>query len=267
MKNVKNLLLSAFATCAALGFTACQNLDNPNEGDKATISAGDAEFEMIYVAPGDFRMGATAEQKQTMPNETPAHDVKLTKGFWIGRVEVTQEQWAAIMGSDPSSLKDDSRKDLPVNNVTWAECQAFVKKVSELSGHKFRLPTEAEWEFAARGGHKADGLLYSGSIYVENVACYKSNSNGTLSQVGAYMPNKLDIRDMSGNVAEWVADNYALFKDSVYTDPLISLGDTVAHVARGGNFSSGQSGVRTSSRESYDPDFKSAIIGLRLVME
>lgn len=261
----KNFLMAS--AMAMLALSSCQNLENPNEGDKATISAGDADFEMVYVAPGDFRMGATAEQEGTFPNELPSHDVKLTKGYWIGITEVTHEQWEAIMGSNPSAYKEEGTKGMPVNGVSWDDCQKFVKKVSELSGHTFRLPTEAEWEFAARGGHKADGLMYSGSIYVENVACYKSNSNGVPHAVSAYMPNKLELRDMSGNVSEWVQDNFALYKDSTYTDPCIELGDSVARVARGGNFLSPQAGVRTATRENYEKDSRLVTVGLRLVME
>lgn len=260
-----------FAALLAVGFvSSCQNLENPKEGDAAKIAAGDAEFEMVYIAPGDFRMGATAEQEGTDPNETPSHDVKLTKGYWIGKLEVTQQQWVAIMGSNPSMYKGaEGAEDLqlPVNSITWAEAQQFVKKLSELSGYTFRLPTEAEWEYAARGGHKADGLMYSGSIYVENVACCQRNSGGVPASVGKYMPNKLELRDMSGNVAELVADNYELFKDSLYTDPLIVTSDTLPHVAKGGSFNKGQSSCRTASREGIAPDSKLVSVGLRVVME
>lgn len=264
----KQISLSVLASLLLL--TSCQNIDNPKEGDKATIAAGDAEFEMVYIEPGEFRQGATAEQQGTDPNELPAHDVKLTKGYWIGRIEVTQEQWETVMGANPSQYKGVEGKEdktLPVHSITWAEAQKFVKKVSELSGYTFRLPTEAEWEFAARGGHKADGLMYSGSIYVENVACYKSNSMGTPHGTGQYMPNKLDLRDMNGNVAEYVQDNFELYKDSLYTDPCIFTSDTLPHVARGGSFAVGQTSVRTASRESVPADAKSITIGLRVVME
>lgn len=268
--NVTTKLLGAM-TIAAVGLlSSCQDLSNPKEGDSAQIEAGNVSFEMVYVAPGDFRMGATAEQKGTEPNEIPSHDVKITKGYWIGKMEVTQEQWQQVMGKNPSLFKGEAGKEnlqLPVNGVTWAEAKTFTEKLSSLSGYKFRLPTEAEWEFAARGGHKADGLMYSGSIYVDNVACYKSNSNGAPSPVGIYMPNKLELRDMSGNVAELVADNYELFKDSLYTDPLVFTNDTLPHVAKGGSFANGQAGVRTSSREMVHTDSRLVTIGLRVVME
>lgn len=273
MINVKKICLTASAAMAmTLGMfvTSCQNLENPKEGDIATIKAGDTSFEMVYIAPGEFRMGATAEQQGTDPNEQPSHKVILTKGYWIGQLEVSQAQWVAIMGSNPSEYKGEPGKEdleLPVNGVSWADCQAFVKKLSEVSGMTFRLPTEAEWEYAARGGHKADGLMYSGSIYVENVACCQRNSGGVPSKVGAYMPNKLELRDMSGNVAELVADNYALYKDSVYTDPLIVTADTLPHVARGGGFNTPQAGCRTSSRASILSESKLVNVGLRVVME
>lgn len=261
------LKFACMAAFAAL-FASCQNLKDAKEGDIAKIEAGDIEIEMVYIAPGDFRMGATAEQQGTQPNELPAHDVKLTKGYWIGKLEVTQGQWNAVMGGNPSLYKGEKDGDqLPVNGVTWAECQKFVQRLSELSGYKFRLPTEAEWEFAARGGHKADGLMYSGSIYVENVACCQRNSNGVPAKVGLYMPNKLELRDMSGNIAELVADNFELFKDSLYTDPLIVTADTLPHVARGGSFYRPHSYCRTSSRESISPNERLVNVGLRVAMD
>lgn len=270
MKRILSFFIGAATVSASALLFSCQDISNPKEGDIATISAGETEFEMVYVAPGDFRMGATAEQEGTDPNEVPSHDVKLTKGYWIGKLEVSQQQWEAIMGKNPSLYKGEEgkeNKNLPVNGITWADAKAFVKKLSEVSGQSFRLPTEAEWEFAARGGHKADGLMYSGSIYVENVACCQRNSGGVPAEVGKYMPNKLELRDMSGNVAELVEDNFALFKDSIYTDPLICTSDTLPHVAKGGSFNKGQTSCRTASRESVLTDSKLASIGLRVVMD
>ena len=269
--NKVNFASVCVAFSFAMMFTAsCTDLSKAKEGDIETISAGDIDIEMVYVEPGEFRMGATAEQQGTNPNEVPSHDVQITKGYWIGQFEVTQEQWETVMGHNPSLYKGKDGKaepKLPVTDVKWFECQIFVNKLSELSGYKFRLPTEAEWEYAARGAHKADGLMYAGSIYVDNVANYKNNSNGLLHATGEFMPNKLELRDMSGNVAELVQDNFEKYKDSLYVDPCIVTSDTLPHVARGGSYISGQTGVRTASRESIMPDFSSMTIGLRVAME
>lgn len=270
MKQLKFIPVCAACSCAFLLATSCTDLSKAKEGDIETISAGDIDIEMVFVEPGEFRMGATAEQQGTNPNEVPAHDVQITNGYWIGQFEVTQEQWETIMGHNPSLYKGkDGKPDpkLPVTDVKWSDCQIFVNKLSELSGYKFRLPTEAEWEYAARGAHKADGLMYAGSIYVDNVANYKNNSNGLLHAVGEFMPNKLELRDMSGNVAELVQDNFEKYKDSLYVNPCIVTSDTLPHVARGGSYITGQSGVRTASREMVQPDFSSMTIGLRVAMD
>lgn len=258
------------AMISAAAFVSCSDKE-PVEGDVLKVEAGDAEFEMVYVAPGSFRMGATSEQDGFDSfTELPAHDVQLTKGYYIGKLEVTQAQWKAVMGNNPSVIKqfaDKENEELPVMNITWADAKAFVKKLSEMTGKPFRLPTEAEWEYAAREASKACGLQYSGSKYLDRVACFRSNSNGTPHPVGQYMPNKLEMRDMNGNVSEWVEDNYENYKDSAMVDPCIVIADTLDHVARGGSFYSTTTQCRTASREKYEPTFASPTVGLRVAMD
>jgi len=269
-KQIKTVVMMALVAVTS-GFTSCQNYDNPQEGDSRTIDAGDVSFDLVYVAPGEFRMGATTEQEgYDAFAEAPSHVVKFTKGYWIGKTEVTQELWEAVMGSNPSSQKQFENKDdktLPVMTITWAEAKEFCKKLSEMTGQKFRLPTEAEWEYAARGASKTFALQYSGSKYLDRVACFQATSGGMVHPVGQYMPNELDMRDMNGNVSEWVEDNYAPYKDSVQVDPCVVLADTLSHVARGGNFTSGISKCRTASREEFDADVKTIEVGFRVVME
>ena len=155
---------------------------------------------MVYVQGGTFMMGATSEQgSDAYDNEKPAHQVTLSS-FSIGRYEVTQEEWQAVMGSNPSWFKGPKR---PVENVSWDDCQAFIKKLNEMTGKQFRLPTEAEWEFASRGGIKSQGYKYSGSNNLNSVAWYADNSGNTTHDVGQESPNELGIYDMSGNVWEW----------------------------------------------------------------
>lgn len=272
--KLKTFAFSGITMLSALAITSCGGNgipEDPKEGDVASVEANGSTFELVYVAPGTFRMGATTEQDGFDSfTELPAHEVQLTKGYWIGKLEVSQTQWEAVMGNNPSGIKEyDGKEDksLPVHSITWAEAKAFTKKLSEITGHKFRLPTEAEWEYAARGASKTFNHQYSGSKYYENVACFQGNSNGTPHPVGQFMPNELDIRDMNGNVSEWVEDNFTTYKDSAQVDPCFVIADTLSHAARGGNFVSTKTQLRTASRENYDADFKSASVGLRIIME
>ena len=269
MDRIRTIAILMAASAAML--TSCSSNEEPNEGDTKTVKVGDAKFDMVYVAPGNFRMGATSEQ-DGFDNftELPAHDVQITKGYWIGKTEVTQELWDEVMGNNPSDIKQYGGKDdptLPVMNITWSDAQKFVKKLSEKTGDKFRLPTEAEWEYAARGAAKSFSHQYSGSKYLDNVACYRATSNGTPHPVGQYMPNELDMRDMNGNVSEWVEDNFEKYRDTLEIDPVVKSGDAIAHVARGGSFISTTTECRTASRENYGPEFKAVTVGLRVVME
>ncbi len=249
---------------------ACTESNDHKEGDIIKIKAEGVTFEATYVEPGSFTMGATPEHKGVEDIERPTHKVTLTKGYYIGIKEVTQEQWTAIMGSNPSQIKEfDNKEDqqLPVTDITWAEAKDFVQKLSEKSGRKVRLATEAEWEYAARGGKKTHSLPFSGSEYVKNVAAFKHTANGTSHPVGQFAINELGTYDMSGNVSEWVEDNFAEYIDSIQEDPCVQIADTLSHVARGGSFVSAESQCRTASREEHDADVKSPMIGLRIVIE
>lgn len=268
MKNRKCVFVMA---ALSLLLSSCKDYENPVEGDVQKVEVNGVDVELVYVAPATFQMGATTEQEGfDAHTERPIHTVTLTKGYWVGKTEVTQQLWQAVMGTNPSSAKEyEGKKNdmLPVCDVTWMDCKKFCEKLSALTGKKFRLPTEAEWEYAARGAGKTFGIQYSGSKYLENVACFRGNSNGYLHPVALFMPNELDIRDMNGNVSEWVMDNFEVYKDLAMTDPCIFTADTLSHVARGGNFTSTTTQCRTSSRENYDFDVKSVVIGLRIVME
>lgn len=175
-------------------------------------------FKMVYVAGGTFMMGATAEQDRYVRDETPAHRVTLS-GYYIGQTEVTQELWYAVMGTNPSEFTRFSLN--PVENVSWDDCQEFIKKLNQLTGINFRLPTEAEWEYAARGGNKSNGYKYSGSNSIGKVAWHNGNSGYGTHKVGIKAPNELGIYDMSGNVYEWCSDWYSssYYSSSPSTNP------------------------------------------------
>ena len=187
-------------------------------------------FEMVYVPGGTFEMGATAEQgDDASDKEKPAHKVTLS-GYYIGKYEVTQAQWKAIMGNNPSESKGDN---LPVECVSWDDCQEFIRKLNQLTGKKFSLPTEAQWEYAARGG-KSGGTKYSGSNNIGNVAWYYENSGINTHPVGEKSPNDFGIYDMSGNVCEWCQDWYGKYYSYSQTNPT-GPDSGSRRVIRGGN--------------------------------
>lgn len=161
------------------------------------LTIGRVTYKFVYVEPGTFTMGATPEQENVYKSAKPAHQVTLTKGYYIGQTEVTQALWKAVMGKNPSKFKGDN---LPVENVSWNDCQDFIARLSDMVGQRFRLPTEAEWEYAARGGSKSRGTKYSGAYSLDNCAWHEGNSGGKTHPVATKQANELGIYDMSGNV-------------------------------------------------------------------
>lgn len=227
-----------------------------------TYTVNGVSFRMVKVEGGTFTMGATSEQgDDAFDDEKPAHSVTLSD-FSIGQTEVTQALWKAVMGSNPSNFVGD---DLPVEQVSWNDCQEFVKKLNDLTGKTFRLSTEAEWEYAARGGSKSQGYKYSGSNTLGDVAWYTSNSGSKTHVVASKQPNELGLYDMSGNVCEWCQDWYGRYSGSSQTNPIgPSSGSNL--VSRGGVWGSLAWGCRVSNRGSYSPDYRSNNLGLRLVL-
>lgn len=216
---------------------------------------------MVYVDGGTFTMGATAEQGYDAKDyEKPAHQVTLSS-YKIGRYEVTQREWEAVMGSNISQYKGD---DLPANYVSWNDCQKFISKLNSLTGKKYRMPTEAEWEFAARGGNNSRGYKYAGSDDVGSVAWYEDNSGRTPHAVGSKQPNELGLYDMSGNVMEWCQDYADNFSSYHQTDPKgPSSGSD--RIIRNGSGVDEDKLCRVSRREHTWPD-RHDLIGLRLAI-
>lgn len=221
---------------------------------------------MIYVEAGSFKMGATAEQQgDSYEWEKPVHDVTLSD-FHISKHLITQEIWQAIMSNNPSSEKGSN---LPVVNVTWEDCIEFIQKLNELTGLHFKLPTEAQWEYAARGGNKSRGYKFSGSNNVDDVAwCwYSIQAIDKLHPICEKAPNELGIYDMSGDVWEWCNDWYYIYDGNPVTDPVGAISGT-RKVMRGGSSGiySGPTCCRVSYRIGRIPKYKDNYLGFRVVL-
>ena len=218
-------------------------------------------IEMVKVEAGSFNMGATPEMENPNEDEKPVHRVTLTNNYYIGKYEVTQALWKIVMGSNPSNFKGDN---LPVEKVSWNDCQKFISKLNKLTGKSFRLPTEAEWEYAARGGNKSRGYQYSGSNTIGDVAWYDGNSGSKTHAVGTKQPNELGAFDMTGNVWEWCQDWFNRYSSSPQTNPIGAVSGS-CRVYRGGSCC--YSGYcRCSCRFDGTPDFRNGDLGLRLVL-
>ena len=230
-----------------------------------TYTANGVSFDMMMVKAGTFTMGATSEMKALNSDEKPTHQVTLTNDYYIGKTEVTQALWKAVMGNNPSYFKGDN---LPVENVSWDDCQKFISKLNSLTGQNFRLPTEAEWEFAARGGNNSNHYQYSGSNELGDVAWYDDNSGDKTHVVATKQPNELELYDMSGNVWEWCSDWYGHYSSSSLTNPTGPNSGSL-RVLRGGGWD-GYARCCRSSYRGYDTPggapFSDGHLGLRLVL-
>ena len=227
----------------------------------------DVSFKMILVEHGSFTMGATSEQEDPDDDEMPAHKVTLTKDYYMGETQVTQALWKVVMGDNPSEFEGEER---PVETVSWDDCKKFIRKLnrklrSQLHGKSFRLPTEAEWEFAARGGNKSCGYQYSGSDDLDEVACYSDNSDDETCDVASFEPNELGFYDMSGNVWEWCLDWYGSYNRSAQTDPK-GPESGFYRVIRGGSWYYNVWNCRLSYRVSHSPGYSDFNLGLRLAL-
>ena len=286
MKSVNKWLyflcfsIVTLSACSGGGGSVEDLLEKPMPVEASNVyTANGVSFKMIRVEGGTFTMGATAEQgDDAYGSEKPAHSVTLSS-YSIGETEVTQELWEAVMGSNPSYFKGSN---LPVENVSWYDCQTFVQKLNEMTGRRFRLPTEAEWEYAARGGSKCRGYKYSGSNQADDVAWYWENSgdrplsgnwdsdsviknNCRTHDVKTKRANELGLYDMSGNVWEWCQDWYGSYSSGSQTNPTGPASGSY-RVDRGGSWRYDARHCRSSYRDSFTPSYRLDYVGLRLAL-
>lgn len=246
------LLLFAAAT-----ISSCSSISDKD------FEVNGVKFRMIAVEGGSFMMGATPGQgEDARENEKPAHKVTVDD-FLIGETEVTQELWFAVMGNNPSYFKSDEG-NLPVENVSWNEVQVFIKKLNVITGQRFRLPFEAEWEYAARGGKKSTDKKYSGSDDIDEVAWYKDNAEGKTHAVASKKANELGIYDMSGNVWEWCEDWYGEFTEEEQINPQGSLSGE--NLIKGSSWYNDTNKSHISFRQNMKADIKTNSFGFRLLL-
>ena len=254
---------SLTSTTSASSTNALSSSGSSQSGNTLTIPVKNGiNIEMVKVEAGSFNMGATPEMQDPDTDEKPVHRVTLTNNYYIGKYEVTQALWKIVMGSNPSNSKGDN---LPVEQVSWNDCQDFISKLNAMTGKRFRLPSEAEWEYAARGGNKSRGYQYSGSNTIGDVAWYDGNNSSMTHAVGTKQPNELGLYDMTGNVWEWCQDWYDSYSSSPQTNPIGAVSGSY-RVFRGGGINSSARFCHSSIRFDNSPAFRSFILGLRLVL-
>ena len=231
------------------------------------------EDNMVWVEGDTFTMGATSEQgSDAYSDEKPTHQVTLS-GFYICKYEVTQELWLAVMGTTIRQQRDKAGDsslygegaNYPMYYISWEDCQTFISKLNSLTGKRYRLPTEAEWEYAARGGNRSNGYKFAGSNDLASVAWYEDNSASTTHPVGTKRANELGLYDMSGNVWEWCADWYGSYGSGSQPNPTgPSSGSD--RVRRGGDWDGYAGYCRVSLRSSFTPSDRDCNLGLRLAL-
>ena len=234
------------------------------EAEERTRIFRELEANMVRVEGGTFTMGGTSKQDDddrsiTYLDTKPAHKVTLSS-FSICKYEVTQELWEAVMGSNPSYIKGAKR---PVEQVSWEDCQTFISKLNQLTGKNYRLPTEAEWEYAARGGNRSNGYKYAGGNNIDDVAWCYDNSSRQTHDVGTKRANELGLYDMSGSVEELCSDWYSSYSSGSQTNPKGPSSGS-GRVIRGGGWRTSAKGCRVFVRCGYVPTARRNDIGLRL---
>ncbi|MEO5363284.1 MAG: formylglycine-generating enzyme family protein [Magnetococcus sp. DMHC-8] len=237
---------------------------NPVEETVQSVKDGNG-IEFILIMPGGFQMG-TPFGADVNDDELPRHAVTISRAFYLGKYEVTQAQWEAVMGDNPSAFQGADR---PVESVSWHDVQAFIGKLNDKAGARlYRLPSEAEWEYAARAGTETVRYWGNGAEEMEQYAWYGNNAGKKSHPVGQLKPNPWGLYDMLGNVWEWCDDWYGtkVYADPATTDPR-GPAEGVGRVLRGGGWNGYASHIRAAYRFDLNPAFRRRNLGLRLLME
>lgn len=261
----KALFLASLGCALTLFVLSCQNtpketiaIEPAAEPESFTIDS--VTFTMVGIEGGTFTMGASEDVEDAHQDEMPAHKVTLSS-YMLGETEVTQALWEAVMDYNPSFFLNP---DFPVDNVSWEECQDFIVRLNELTHKHFRLPTEAEWEYACRGGKKSSHTRFSGSDTLNNVGWNKRNCKEP-QPVRLLAPNELGLYDMSGNVWEWCSDYYASYPEESLVNPH-GPAEGNYHLCRGGCWSGGEKGCSPTIRSRLNIGGKRNVIGFRLAI-
>jgi formylglycine-generating enzyme required for sulfatase activity len=246
------------ATSRAAQTSAAKTEERKNNKDMTIDLGGGVKMDLVWIPAGEFDMGSNDND-----SEKPVHRVKLTKGFWMGKHEVTQEQWEKVMGTNPSNFKGAKN---PVEKVSWNDCQEFLKKLNEVVRDRgFRLPTEAEWEYACRAGTKTEFYSGDNDNDLAEAGWYSGNSDSKTHPVGEKKPNAFGLHDMHGNVWEWCQDWYGDYSPGDVSDPTGPSSGSL-RVLRGGSWISNSAYCRTASRYSRVPAYSVSYRGFRVVL-
>lgn len=267
--------VSSSASSASSSLSVTQNAPNGSSGKNDYLETWNGiNMEMVFVEGGDFLMGSTSEQNNDAKDDE--HNVRrvTVRDFYIGRYEVTQSQWESVMGTNISQQRNavnpawplgGTGPDYPMYYVSWEEASEFCRILSQKTGKTYRLPTEAEWEYAARGGCKNDGTKYAGSNTMDEVGWYNINSGSSTHKVGTKAPNGLGIYDMSGNVWEWCNDWYSSNYETSLTDNPKGPSSGLYRVLRGGCWYRGAVYCRVSNRTNNSPTNRNNNSGFRVI--
>ncbi len=252
----RNVLTLATAVLAVAGVRAV-----PPPATRTIDLGNGVRMEFVLVAPGAFTMGSVPDDGDG--DEKPQHKVKLTRAYYIGKYEVTQRQWAAVMPDNPSQFRGE---DLPVDSVSWDDCQRFLTRAAAKAGVTLRLPTEAQWEFACRAGTTTRWPWGADEAAAGDYAWIELNSSGTTHAVGRKKPNAWGLYDVCGNVAEWCQDWYANpYPPGDATDP-VGPASGVSRVLRGGTWSDNPFALRSAARNCIGPSLRTSGTGFRCVL-
>lgn len=273
------VVVSVTVFCTMVSFGSCSRDDDDvlrgrfNLNEAKTFTVNGVSFKMIPVKAGTFTMGATSEQTGACNDEKPAHQVTITKDYYMGETEVTQALWKAVTGYSPTAdgYQWESSYGLdggyPAYYISYEDVQPFISKLNSLTGETFRMPTEAEWEYAARGGSESKGYLYSGSNNLSEVAWFYDNSSRMTRPVKRRSPNELGLYDMSGNVMEWCSDWYdsSYYSVSASSDPKGPTSGSY-RVIRGGGWYDKAADCRVAFRLKSEPWNYGTLSGFRLAL-